>query len=311
MKKNQMITIVMYHYVRPILNSKYPGIKGLELKSFQRQLDYLQENYSIVNSKEIVDAIIKKKSLPQNACWLTFDDGFKDNINYVMPELLARKLSGTFFPPEAAIRKSIMLDVHSIHHILSCVKDIDKIFQDVNILSKQNGISDKQINSYYKNFGRTSRYDDAKTIYVKRMLQRILPEKIRNNIVKELFKKYLGISQEEFSKKLYMSTQDVSKLLKNGMSVGSHGSMHYWLDEISYQKQKEDILTSLEFLEEVGAPTSNWIMCYPYGAYNNDTLSLVKELGAIIGVTTKVGKADLSTDNPFTLSRFDTNDFPQ
>ena len=87
--------------------------------------------------------------------------------------------------------------------------------------------------------------------------------------------------------------------------------MHFRLDKISVKKQKEDIIKSLSFLEDVGIRTKDWIMCYPYGAYNNSTLSLLKELGASIGITYKEKIADLSTDNPFTLPRFDTNDFPQ
>ena len=62
------------------------------------------------------------------------------------------------------------------------------------------------------------------------------------------------------------------------------------LCQINFQKQKSDILLSLEFLEEVGAPTSNWIMCYPYGSYNDSTLSILKELDATIGVTTEPRK---------------------
>ena len=108
-----------------------------------------------------------------------------------------------------------------------------------------------------------------------------------------------------------MSLNEVQQLVGNGMHVGSHGSMHYWLDRISFQKQKEDILTSLEFLEEVGAPTSNWIMCYPYGVYNDTTLSLLREQGASIGVTIEVRRANLAIDHPFKLPRLDTNDFPQ
>ena len=52
-------------------------------------------------------------------------------------------------------------------------------------------------------------------------------------------------------------------------------------------------------------------MCYPYGSYNDDTLSLLRELGAAVGITTEVRKAIISKDNPFTLPRMDTNDFPQ
>ena len=52
-------------------------------------------------------------------------------------------------------------------------------------------------------------------------------------------------------------------------------------------------------------------MCYPYGGYNTDTLSIIDKLGAAAGVTTEVQKANLSKDNPLLLPRFDTNDFPQ
>lgn len=73
------LTIVMYHYVRPIVGSKYPGIKGLEVEAFKRQLDFLEEHYSIVSSEQVLDAISKNSLLPSNACWLTFDDGYKDH----------------------------------------------------------------------------------------------------------------------------------------------------------------------------------------------------------------------------------------
>ena len=143
------------------------------------------------------------------------------------------------------------------------------------------------------------------------MLQYVMPEQVRNEITSILFKQFVGISESKFSNKLYMSVEEVQKLVSSGMYVGSHGSMHYRLNSIDYQKQKTDILSSLEFLEEVGAPTSNWIMCYPYGEYNDSTISLLKEQGAAIGVTVEVGRANLGIDHPFKLPRFDTNDFPQ
>lgn len=43
------LTIIMYHYVRPIVGSKFPGIKGLELEGFKRQLDYLESHFEIVS----------------------------------------------------------------------------------------------------------------------------------------------------------------------------------------------------------------------------------------------------------------------
>ena len=67
----------------------------------------------------------------------------------------------------------------------------------------------------------------------------------------------------------------------------------------------------MEFLEKIGAPTKNWIMCYPYGDYNKDTLKILKKLNCVIGITTKVDKVILGESDPLQYSRFDTNDYPQ
>ena len=305
------LTIVMYHYIRPIIGSEFPGIKGLEIEGFKRQLDFLENNYSIVSSKQVIDKIIKNKELPSKACWLTFDDGYKDHYQYVLPELISRNLSGAFFPPRVAIKENKVLDVNSIHHILSCSDDINKLVNDLNDLCLQLGMTNEQIHTYYKDYGVANRFDNADTIFIKRMLQHVLPEQIRNEITSILFEKIVGIPEAKFSSRLYMNIDEVRKLVSSGMYVGSHGSMHYWLDRINSQKQKVDISSSVEFLEEVGAPTSNWIMCYPYGAYNDTTLSLLKKMGASIGITTDFRKANLEIVDPLTLPRFDTNDFPQ
>ena len=42
------LTVVMYHYVREIKESLYPGIKGLEFEKFKTQLDHLQSKYQII-----------------------------------------------------------------------------------------------------------------------------------------------------------------------------------------------------------------------------------------------------------------------
>jgi len=301
----------MYHYIRPIVGSEFPGLKGLEMEGFKRQLDFLETNYSIVSSEQVIDKITKNKALPPKACWLTFDDGYKDHYQYALPELVNRGLSGAFFPPRVPIQENVVLDVNLIHHILSCSNDINKLVTDLNHLCLQLGVTSEQIQEYYKEYAVANRFDNADTIFFKRMLQHVLPDQIRNEIASILFEKVVGIPEAEFSNRLYMNVDEVRKLVSSGMYVGSHGSRHYWLNHISYEKQKVDISSSLEFLEEVGAPTSNWIMNYPYGGYNDVTLSLLRELGASIGITTEFRKANLGIDNPLTLPRLDTNDFPQ
>lgn len=194
------LTIIMYHYVRPIKESLFPGIKGLELKSFRRQLDYLEENFNIITTQKIVNAVKNIESLPNNACWLTFDDGYKDHYKFVLPELLKRNLHGAFFPPRVAIEKNIVLNVNLIHHILSCVDDVKQLVANLNSHCLSNGISMSNIKAYYKEYAVPNRWDNADTIFIKRMLQHVLPEKLRSSIAKKMFKEFVGLNIEKFSK---------------------------------------------------------------------------------------------------------------
>ena len=57
----QKINIITYHYVRPIKDSKFPNIKGLELKKFIYQLDYLKKNYKFISYEDIKNHLKKKK----------------------------------------------------------------------------------------------------------------------------------------------------------------------------------------------------------------------------------------------------------
>ena len=167
------LTIVMYHYIRPILGSEFPNIKGLEVEGFKRQLDFLEENYSVVSTEQIIDAVTKDKKLPKNACWLTFDDGYKDHYMYVLPELVKRNLSGAFFPPRVVIEENKLLDVNSIHHMLSKTSNRKLLVSDLYEHCFNNGISQGQLKLYYKEFGVANRFDDADTVFIKRMLQHV------------------------------------------------------------------------------------------------------------------------------------------
>jgi peptidoglycan/xylan/chitin deacetylase (PgdA/CDA1 family) len=305
----QQLTVVTYHYVRPLVDTKHPRIRGLDLKAFRRQLDFLESAYSIVSSEDVIAAVVKNKSLPKNPCWLTFDDGYKDHYTYVLPELLARKLSAAFFPTRMATKEPVVLDVNAIHYILGYADNASKIVADINEQCILRGLSSSMVESSYKSHGNPTRFDDSDTAYIKRMLQYVLPEAIRSGIISVLLDKYVGIPEKKLSADLYMSSSEVSELVKAGMFVGSHGSMHLWLDRVSYEVQKNDISDSLEFLEEVGAATSNWIMCYPHGAYSDLTRSLISEMGASVGVTVESRKAVIGVDDPLALPRLDTNDF--
>jgi peptidoglycan/xylan/chitin deacetylase (PgdA/CDA1 family) len=97
----------------------------------------------------------------------------------------------------------------------------------------------------------------------------------------------------------------------SGMYVGSHGMSHCWLSAVDETTQRSEIEKSLEFLRAIGSPVDDyWVMCYPYGGWNPQLLSLLKEYQCTLGLTTEVAKALVGEHDSLLLPRFDTNDFP-
>jgi len=305
------LAIIMYHYVRKIRDSHYKNIKGLEVDRFKRQLDYLSRNFRILTAEELISHVHGRTAIKENSCLLTFDDGYKDHIRYVMPELLARGIQGSFFPPAMPVIEREMLDVNRVHFILASCNDDRDLVKNVNLISQEYGIPTSLLDEYWKLYAIQNRYDTKETIYIKRMLQHALPEDIRNAVASKLFVKYVGLPEKEFSDDLYLSIGDVKELVNCGMYVGSHGYRHLWLNKESRESQFSEIDLSLRFLMSVGAPTVDWIMCYPYGAYNSDTLDILGETKCAMGLTTNVDFAHAYLARSLELPRFDTNDFPQ
>ncbi len=305
------LTVIMYHYVREIKESEYPKIKGLEVSGFCRQLDYLSDNFNLVKAEDVITCVRQGKKLPSKSCLLTFDDGYKDYLTYVLPELLKRNIQGSFFLPVKPVVERELLDVHKIHFILASTENYSKLVKDVDAMWVEHGISDSDLSSYKEKYAVTSRYDIADVMYVKNVCQYVLSEGIRNAIVSKLFQIYVNKIEKDFANELYLSVDETKTLVESGMYVGSHGYRHLWLDKENYESQSLEIDSSLKFLKDVGSSTKDWIMCYPYGSYNSDTLRILKDRNCAIGLTTKVGVAEISLNSALELPRFDTNDFPQ
>jgi hypothetical protein len=76
-------------------------------------------------------------------------------------------------------------------------------------------------------------------------------------------------------------------------------------------EQEQEIDRSLAFLTCIAGRSDDWMMCYPYGAYNDSLLSVLKSRGCKIGLTTHVGLANLDHHAPLELPRINTNDLPK
>lgn len=319
MNENKL-TVIMYHYVRDLKNSRYPGIKGLQTELFKEQIGYLKKHYTFVSAEEVMAAYAGEYKLPEHPVLLTFDDAYADHFNTVFPILKHEGIKGAFYAPVKAITENRVLDVNKIHFILASTPEskMQMLLEEIRLLLQEYKEEYHLANFdiYFNKLAVASRFDTKEVIFVKRLLQVELDEQLRNKMADILFEKVVGVPEHVFSRELYMSIDQIRCMADCGMHIGSHGYDHYWLGSLPKEKQDFEIKKSIEFISSVGGDIDNWSLCYPYGNYNEETISLLKENNCKLALTTMVDLADWQmggavNDAVYKLPRLDTNDIPK
>ena len=308
----QRVSIVMYHYVRNLYSSRYPDIKGLDLELFRKQIDFLQKNYTFISTDELIESFENNLDLPNDSVLLTFDDGYIDHYTNVYPILSEKEIPAFFSMPGKIISEGKVLDVNKIHFILASTP-IDKLIREIYLeldKHRQSGWAIPKNTELYSKLAVANRFDSASVVFVKRLLQVELDEKLRNIIVDSLFKSLIGIDESSFAQELYMSYDQVKHMSKqDGFTFGIHGYDHYWMNRLTADNLKTDIQKALDVFGGI-IDKRKWICCYPYGSHSPDVISCVRSMGAVAGFGTEVNVASLCDDTRYSLPRLDTNDFP-
>ncbi|NQX40292.1 polysaccharide deacetylase family protein [Pedobacter steynii] len=311
MKSN--VTIVMYHYVRDLANSRYPEIKGLDLPCFVNQIEYLNKHYNVITTEELIHSIDTGESLPPKSALLTFDDGYIDHYTNVFPILSNYGIQGSFYIPVKAIKEHVVLDVNKIHFILASTPDKLMIVKDLEHLLEKYRTTYQlyPFDHYYDMLAKASRYDSKEVIFIKRLLQVELIEELRLKIVEELFVKYVGMEEHVFAKELYMTEDQLIHMQNSGMHIGSHGFNHYWWNHLNEKDLASELDLSMSFLHDIGVDMKNWTACYPYGSFDEQAVRMLSSRGCKMAVTTQVDVAEPIEKMRFLLPRLDTNDLPK
>ncbi|MDN3555236.1 polysaccharide deacetylase family protein [Halomonas maura] len=307
------LTIVMYHYVRPLSGSRYPDLKAQEWEQFRGQLDFIQHHYHVVRMEEVIAATRGEVVLPDNSLLLTFDDGYLDHYTYVLPLLVSRGIQGSFFPPVCAVRGERVLDVNKIHFTLASGAHpqqlIDVIFATLDAHRAEYGLPSNE--EAFETYCREGRYDHPQVTFIKRILQKGLPKALREPLLDGLFRQFVSDDERGFAGELYLNEDHLREMYAAGMWIGSHGDTHRWLNTLSVQEQRHEIDASLDFLAGVGVSVSDWVMCYPFGGYDDSLLEILQERDCALGLTVNVGVANLNQHKSLVLPRLDTNDLPK
>nr|WP_263324409.1 polysaccharide deacetylase family protein [Neobacillus sp. Marseille-Q6967] len=75
-----------------------------------------------------------------------------------------------------------------------------------------------------------------------------------------------------------MTSSEILTVMENGINIQNHTVTHPFLANLSKAQQYEEINNATTALKELTGKTT-MAFAYPYGNYNSDTISILKELG--------------------------------
>jgi len=294
---------IMYHYVRPN-NDEYPYFNSISVDVFKKQLDFFEKEYGFL-SKDEYQAAVKEGKNPKGVV-LTFDDGFKDHIDYVLPELKKRGIWGVFYISTGVYQEIKLLGVHRVHYLKG--KYGSKMILDETLKSIDDSMLDHNtIGNFDQEIYTGLNYEEDER-QLRKLLNYYVSYNYRDKILDKLMKKFFN--EDRLFKEVYLSVNDIKKLALNGNIIGSHTVSHRVLSRLSYQDQYNEIKNSFDFISGVvGQDYKSF--CYPYGyksSYNRDTLKILGELN-INDACIFDNKIQSDKIKRYELSRIDCNQF--
>lgn len=113
-EQEHIIPVLMYHHTT---NTIAPAPTSITLTTFEQHLQMLQrEKYTTITVSQLTDFMLGKIKLPKKTVALTFDDGWRDNLEAA--GLMEKyKVRGTFFVCSSFVEHSTNLSEQDIHDL--------------------------------------------------------------------------------------------------------------------------------------------------------------------------------------------------
>ena len=247
--------------------------ENIDINLFKKQLRYLKKNFDIVSMDNFYSRYANNK-LNNREVVLTFDDGYRNNLDVLAPLMLENNIpfavfistnhieEGDFFPTSiiriAVFSSSLdFLSVNAISGSLSLKTQSDK------------ELASKKLSDYVK----------------KNSLESV------TSLVEDILKNFTAtewsLLREKHNSLLPMSWDEVRKLVSYGATIGSHCKEHICCHSNQNSNViKEQIFDSKKIIERELDITCSYF-AYPNGNYTEISKSCTLEAGYLAAFTTE------------------------
>ncbi|MEK6674703.1 MAG: polysaccharide deacetylase family protein [Planctomycetota bacterium] len=279
------------------------GIVGLTSAEFSAQVDWLCDRLEPVCWAAVSGWLEGRNSLPRRTVLFTFDDGLREHRTLVAPILEARNLQGIFFVPGIVLEQQRLLPAHAVHVLLSTLTDETLIENFLKHLHDQ-GLNTNVFAQLDLRAAETMyHYEPPVRAHLKYFLNVVLHPPIRDTALSAIFEEHVG-SLQDWSRRWYLSPDDLTELHRMGHTIGGHGFSHEPLTRLSPSEHVRDFRACQSTLDDILGKSAR-PFSYPFGRHDEEVRETCRDAGFVEGFTTVCQWMDRQS-KPFLRPRVDT-----
>ena len=300
------LVTVMYHYVRDVEQTPFPGIKAVSVKDFRDHVAKVRRCFDTPSLEACIEFLEGTWRPKRDICILTFDDGLREHHDTAAQILIDAGMPGTFFLPTAAVEDHEVLAVHMNHFLLASLgtaemtKHVDAAAHELGLTLPAAPGADVVRAAY--------RWDDVETARLKYLVNHHLAPETSETLLRHVFAEVLG-PPDQFARSLYVDWTQAAAMQAAGFTVGGHTHRHKVLSALDDVQQHQDLERSMALLSaRLGARVRSF--AYPYGkpsTYTQNTISYLRDLGYSCAFNTQVGHGGPGTSR-WEIPRIDPKD---
>lgn len=285
------LKILLFHRVSP---ERDPLWNPITPKLFNQILSFLSKNYEIVPVEKTLLGEYKpagKKPL----CGITFDDGYKDFVDYAFPILRKYRLPSSLYVITHCADEGLPPWTYIVNHVF-----INTSHLSLDLSSK--ALSPALRKTRWKNAAERIAYARKLSPFLKQL----------NNQERQLIYEQIlfDFNDTDLPQGMMMNWSEIREVSQNNCEVGSHSQTHPLLTKrINADRLQLEIEGSGKTIEkQIGKfPLA---FSYPFGNYNSVIEKMTAEAGYKLGIAVNNQSYSSSLNTLYEVPRIELYDEP-
>lgn len=225
-------SLVVPHW-HVVSDRRLPHVSGIyefrSIRDFEADLEFFLGHYHPVSEEDVIAHLHEGRSLPSRCVLLTFDDGLREVHDVIAPLLLAKGVPASFFLVTSLVdnhelcyphKASLLLRALATEHRAGTLQEVGRV------LALPQAASQAQLASGVRSVS----YRDRHVLdQLGRLLDCDFPGYLR-------------------AEAPYVTTEQVSSLLRQGFSIGAHSIDHPPYSELTVEEQVHQTQESVRWL---------------------------------------------------------------